>query len=373
MPAETTAPPDSALLREADLRPSQEQVDAWRPAVTEIAPVQVSTAYKTYWQFAYERQQIYMRRLAGQPAPWTSDPVLRLHRFTNAYRASDRVSQYLIKNVIYTGDQSPAEVFFRAILFRMFNKIETWEFLSSRMGAFLYRDRSLEPIESILLEAVQSGGRLYSPAYIMPPVHGSDFDYKFQGHLALLDQMMREDVADRVVGASSLEEVFLLLRSYPGLGDFLAFQFTIDLNYSEICNFAESDFVVAGPGASSGIAKCFTDLGGLSEQELIHLLTEIQQEEFDRLGLHFSSLSGRPLQPIDLQNLFCEVDKYSRVAHPDIQGANNRTRIKQKYKPVAQPLPRPWFPPKWGINDEAATDSPSASSERLVSQPSLFP
>ena len=57
--------------------------------------------FESYWHLAAERQRIFFRRLSGAAAPWTSDPVLRAHRFTNAYRASDRVSQYLINRVIY--------------------------------------------------------------------------------------------------------------------------------------------------------------------------------------------------------------------------------------------------------------------------------
>jgi hypothetical protein len=60
-------------------------------------------------------------------------------------------------------------------------------------------------------------------------------------------------------------------------------------------------------------------------------------------------LRGRPLQLIDCQNLFCEVDKYARVAHPDIAGHSGRTRIKQRFAPVADRVPA-WFPPRWGIN-----------------------
>jgi hypothetical protein len=48
--------------------------------------------------------------------------------------------------------------------------------------------------------------------------------------------------------------------------------------------------------------------------------------------------------------LFCEVDKYSRVAHPEIAGISGRSRIKQRYRRDPTPLPEPWFPPKWGIN-----------------------
>lgn len=111
MPAETPVSADPSLLLETGLGSSDEPLEDWHPVVSEVAPIQITPAYETYWRFACERQRIYMRRLAGEPAPWTSDQVLKLHRFTNAYRASDRVSQYLIKQVIYLGDQSPSEVF----------------------------------------------------------------------------------------------------------------------------------------------------------------------------------------------------------------------------------------------------------------------
>ena len=58
---------------------------------------------------------------------------------------------------------------------------------------------------------------------------------------------------------------------------------------------------------------------------------------------------------IDCQNLFCEVDKYARVAHPDVAGISGRTRIKQKFSPTG-PLELPWYPPKWGINSTIEAD-----------------
>ena len=66
--------------------------------------------------------------------PWTEDPILRRYKFTNAYRASDRVSQYLIRNVIYAGDQNPRELFLRILIFKLFNRIETWERLVAAVG-----------------------------------------------------------------------------------------------------------------------------------------------------------------------------------------------------------------------------------------------
>src|SRR4051794_3952118 len=72
--------------------------------------LKVTKVFWTYWKFAAERQSIFFRRLSD-PLPWTNDPILTKFKFTNAYRASDRVSQYLIKNVAYTGEQSPSELF----------------------------------------------------------------------------------------------------------------------------------------------------------------------------------------------------------------------------------------------------------------------
>ncbi len=89
-------------------------------------------------------------------------------------------------------------------------------------------------------------------------------------------------------------------------------------------NFSESEFVVPGPGAKGGISKCFEYKAGLNEMEIIKLVTDCQEQEFQRLGLSFQSLWGRPLQLIDCQNHFVEVDKYARVKHPDIKGDSDQ-------------------------------------------------
>ena len=52
--------------------------------------------FETYWRFAAERQAIFFRRVREEKGPWTADPVLMTYKFTNPYRASDRVSQFLI-------------------------------------------------------------------------------------------------------------------------------------------------------------------------------------------------------------------------------------------------------------------------------------
>jgi hypothetical protein len=93
-------------------------------------------------------------------------------------------------------------------------------------------------------------------------------------------------------------------------------------------------------------------VAGLSEAEIIQVMAERAGDEFERLGMKFQSLWGRSLQLIDCQNVFCEVSKYARVAHPEIAGESGRTRIKQKYTPRPAPIPQ-WYPPKWSLKIDA--------------------
>lgn len=330
----------SPILSDATSHPSRHH---WAPA----CPGKV---FETYWRFAAERQLIYFRRLQGLPAPWTKDPILGGFRFTNAYRAADRVSQYLIRNVIYRGVWSPEDLFFRILLFKLFNKVETWKLLERVLGPLSFQTYRFEAYDKVLTEGMSRGAKIYSAAYIMPSARSFGHPKKHRNHLRLLEAMMSNRVTVRVGRCTSMKEVFELLRSYVGIGDFLAYQYAIDLNYSELTEFSEMEFVVPGPGARDGIRKCFPNAGGLADAEIIKLVCDRQTGEFSRSGFEFEILWGRPLQLIDCQNLFCEVDKYARLAHPDVRIPKGRSRIKQKYRENGT-LERPWFPPKWGINE----------------------
>jgi hypothetical protein len=305
--------------------------------------------FDTYWQFAASRQALYEARLLGAPWPWTSDPILRRHRFTNCFRAADRVSQFLISHVIYSGPQDPEEIVFRTLLFKMFNRISTWQLLETELGEIAWEGYDPTQYNQVLTAAFTAGERLYSPAYVVPPP-ALGAHRKHTNHLRLLEMMMTSQVTQKVAAADTMQAAFEILRSYPAIGDFLAFQYLIDLNYSPVLNYDEMEFVVAGPGAHDGIRKCFGQPANGIEREIIRYMADHQEQHFHRLGLRFEGLRGRPLQLIDCQNLFCEVDKYARVAHPDIPGISGRSRIKQLFQPMAEPVPA-WFPPKWGLGD----------------------
>ena len=199
-----------------------------------------------------------MRKL---PLPWTRDEVLQTHRFTNVFRVSDRVLQFLIRAVQCVSGVSddPTDLVFRTLLFKVFNREDTWLHLESRVGPVTWKAYDFDRYRSALDEAALRGP-IYAAAYMMAPPRLGE-DRKHANHLRLLERMMREDLAGQVQSSRSLRSIYETLVSYPGLGPFLAFQYAIDLNYSDLVSFDEDDFVVAGPGAKDGIPEVLRTRG----------------------------------------------------------------------------------------------------------------
>lgn len=318
-----------------------------------INSIKKTEVFDTYWKYAAERQNIFMKRVYGKKYPWTNDKILLNHRFTNVYRASDKVSQFLIKNVIYSFQGNEEDMLFRILLFKTFNKIETWNYLEKTVGEIKYEKNFFSYYSSVLNKLYLSNETLYSGAYIMCSGKKEfGMQRKYENHLLLLDYMFKDRFAIKAKKCTSLKSLFELLSSYPTIGIFLAQQYATDINYSNICNFDENEFVIAGPGAKSGIKKCFSNIGTYSEFDIIKYMVDNQKQEFKKRNLTFCNLWGRDLKLIDCQNIFCETDKYARLAHPNIKGLGNRTRIKQKYTytPEKKKIEL-FFPPKWGITN----------------------
>lgn len=307
--------------------------------------------YNLYWYFASERQRIFEKRLHGELGPWTDDPILDKYKFCNVFRAADRVSQYMIRNVCYHSEPcSTADRLFQIIAFRMFSKIETWESVHDFLGRYpTLDDLSSDSFTKALEYAQAENGTLYTHAFILCATDAYGQGKKYRNHIELFRHMFLSDHLDKeLLAAKSLKEVYDLLHRYPLMGDFMSYQIAIDLNYSDLINFSENDFTQPGPGALRGIKKVFQDLGDYSPAEVILWMVENQEKEFKRLGLPFSGLFGRPLSAIDCQGLFCETDKYCREAVPNLASA--RKRIKATYQSGDKEKVQYFFPPKWGLD-----------------------
>ena len=305
--------------------------------------------YDLYWYFAWERQNIFWKKLNGEEAPWTDDNILQQYKFCNSYRVNDRVSQYLLKNVIYNGNiYEDEDMLFRIILFKLFNKEATWELLVNEFGNITLKEFNFEIYSKVLNEATLKGVKIYNDAYISCANKAFGYDRKHDNHLALLNKMFNEDkIASKIKACKTMKEAFDIIKSYPLIGNFMAYQLVTDINYSEVVDWREDEFTVAGPGSLRGIKKCFIDTGDMSNEDIIRYMYEHQDEEFKRLNLDFKRIGDRPLQLIDCQNIFCELDKYCREKVPELK--SNRTKIKKKYVSKKEKIEY-MYPPKWGVN-----------------------
>lgn len=304
--------------------------------------------YDMYWHFAYERQEIFVKKLKGENSPWTDDLILREYKFCNAYRVNDRVSQYLLKKVIYNGkNYSDRDMLFRIILFKLFNKETTWEILENKFGDITLEKFDIKLFSNVLSEAKEKGISIYNDAYISCANKAFGYDNKHDNHLALLKNMFVDDhIDEKIKESESMKEAFDIIKSYPLIGNFLAYQLITDINYSEVTNFSEDEFCVVGPGSLRGIKKCFISMGDNTYEDIIRYMYEHQEEEFKRLNLDFKYIGKRRLQLIDCQNLFCELDKYLRERVPSLK--SNRSKIKKKYKQKKDKIEY-IYPPKWKI------------------------
>lgn len=316
-------------------------------------------AFRYYFLFMEKRMNIFWARYNNEKYPWTDDNILLHHKFTNVYRVCDRVSQYLIRNVIYNKnakDMSEEDTLFRILLFKVFNRIETWEYLESEIGELSLKSFDQFKISKLLSERIASKP-IFSSAYLMTGSHSDYllFPSKHERWLNMINnKFIKEKLFNKIIKAKSLKEIFEILSSCPFIGDFLAYQYTIDFNYSEVINFDENSFVKAGIGAIRGLKKCFQNANEYDSDYLIHYTQENLQKYRVKYGYttEFENLFGREPTLIDLQNCFCETDKYLREKMPELKVDN--IRIKQIYRRSTNNIDY-FFPPKWGINDKIKT------------------
>lgn len=305
--------------------------------------------FKYYFYFIQERMNMFWRKFDNSKI-LTEDPILQEYKFTNVYRACDRVSQYLIRNIISKdySKYSAEDMLLRILVFKVFNRISTWDYLEELSPISV---ASFDVMElSQLLTERQKSTPIFSNAYMMTGSHSK------YGHIGTKHQVWLQMIEDelilghglkQILNASSMSDIYNQLRSYPLIGDFLAYQYTIDFNYSPYINFDENSFVKAGIGAVRGIKKCFISYGQ-SYEDAIQYTYDHFDELQERYGYtDFRPLPGREPKLIDLQNCFCETDKYLRAAMPELKVGN--VRIKQRYKPTEKNIDF-YFPTDWDVS-----------------------
>lgn len=268
----------------------------------------------------------------------------------------DRLSQYIITDVIEKGSQDPTELLFRIVLFNTFTKIHTWEYLQEKLGPLTWTRYNRKKYQNVLSQIVDEGHTLYTGAF-QKPAPRLDFEYSYMNHLLLLEMLMA-DLPDVLANAKYAADIFEEIAAFPGMANFTAYQLMLNISYSKLFRFSNMDFVIPGIGASSGLVKlfgrsivCAKESSPNFEVDVIRWMASNQKHQFARLGLDFPGLGPKrlPMDLADMEHAICEVDKYCRVAHPKIKGLHARTKLRGvNWRPSTDPYPaNPTIPKAW--------------------------
>lgn len=273
-----------------------------------------------FWT-ARQRYEIKLRREAGEPAPWTGDWVFRSYRFCNVFREDDRVTRWLREHVRGPLRHS-RHVLWAIIVHRWFNRIESMEVLNDSALGISRGEFHPQQMRERLLFTLPKGPWV-TGAYMIKTPAGMD---KIDGLLWCLGQIHPdvEHLAVRMYEeGTTLEGVWDVLRRYPYLGDFMAYEVVTDLRHTDLLCDAPDIMLWAnpGPGAARGFARVLgqpIDTFNRHKQEDRHTLINGMQ----RL-LH---LSGDPtLWPAEwprwemreVEHWLCEFDKYKRTRNSE--------------------------------------------------------
>ena len=276
-----------------------------------------------YW--AKEREALRRRKEAGEPLPWTEDPVLQRYRFCNVRRQDDRVSRWLRANVLpFWGIPTPDGLKFTALC-RYVNWPPTLRDLMQQtwfgtpldwpqIGQFLdYRchfEKTWTGAYMVRAERKalgQSKGTLVAEV----AVHRE------------LSKAMPELMA--AIATKRRQEVHRVLSGCYSWGSFMAGQVVDDWGWTPILEDAVDvyEWAPIGPGSRRGLNRL---LGrplskAFGEQEFCAHVRQLRTNLIEALGSEYVSLTL-----MDVQNCLCETDKWLRARL-------NEGRPRTVYKP----------------------------------------
>lgn len=280
----------------------------------------------TYLDFVAERHRVYERRRAGEPGPWSADPLLRSYKFTNVYRVLDYGSQFLMTDLLEP-DLDERDTLARCFLYRFTNLPETWQWVREQLGRYPVADDFNADLVRMLQDKKVFGGayriayqhtytnRVFSGAYVILPKPGHQGDKVVQAvdlAASLFTPSSPYYVVDDYLAATSQQERFDVLQRTYGVGKFLAMQILTDWGYSTHAGADREDlFVQPGPGCIKG-AK-FIDPSANPYDTLMWAVAAVRDMS-DVPLLRLPDGRTRPPSWMDVQNTLCEFSKYHRFA-----------------------------------------------------------
>lgn len=310
-------------------------------------PILNEQIIKEWFYHQRERTSIYYKKeILELPPFWTTDEILKKYKFVNTKRTWDRETKWLISNVINNSSLSYDNKILNIFLFRVINKSKT---LCSLDAPFNFSNMSLDYINDAIrnklsmLACNDPSYVFFNAAYILggPKVNFGSFLERREGKIEsnMIIRMIKfvfynqDSILKGVKNSTTQDAVYNHLKSFHGIGKFLAYQIFVDLTYLNEFPFTEHNFVVSGPGCERGINWIFANRDGMTSEECLfwftknqHIISEKYNESWDMDEVfHFLPKNERLYTLMDMENSgACEIDKRCRTKF-------NNKRPKQIY------------------------------------------
>ena len=294
-----------------------------------------------------ERHQVFLRRQAGLPKPWTQDPIIRTTFFTNVYRECDKVTRWYKQNIREPLKYNPA-VLFATICFRWFNLPSTGMLLlgdveeGGEVSNLLTHWDEAEAVDRLAAHR-DAGNQIFTGAFNIsnggstkPNVSRVCEDYLTPAWAACTNDVNdSEDSgwlrAEFLHGACekkiTLAGAHELLGELPGMGGsgFMAAQVVCDLKYTPYLKNAPDwwTWCSPGPGSKRGLNILLRrPVDGPVPKDWLEHINVLRETVHQKLPKY------PKLHAQDLQNCLCEYAKYHHVLHGGrpkrkYPGANN--------------------------------------------------
>ena len=249
---------------------------------------------KSFFDYCKERENIRVKREAGENFPWSDDIIFQKGRFLNVFREDDKVSRSILKFAEPLKDDLPLLI--QALFFgRWCNRKDTLEELS-------YEDLSdPKKLKSKLVEIEQWEN--YN-AYPVQDVMWNDNHFSRIDTATTLFYEIKNELVNIILDSNqnvitATDDINKLFRME---NDFPIFMALIDIAWFRNDVIPMSSEVPTGIGAQPYLDRLEDYLGLDSHQDVATKMMSLQKEYWPN--------AKREFYPIDIEYQSCECRKY---------------------------------------------------------------
>lgn len=276
-------------------------------------------------KFIEARERHRIARLEGRSAPKAgrADPIITKYRFCNVRRNDDRVTKWVLANVLEPFKDHD-ELWFALVVARLFNNEPTLASLLAQNCVIPFKPLVMR---KILKARAEAGQKNFNAAYIVSTNGRAMNKIDYVIDLMLTPMYKRKKfISGAVQRTGQLANLHIVLMEQQGLGSFMAAQVLADLKYAYPTKWTDfTTFAASGPGSRRGLNRVLNRPANesCSESNFRAILEQLRDKV--NIKLKMESLTAQ-----DLQNCLCEFDKYERARLGE-------EPPKQLYKPADLP------------------------------------